>query len=475
MIIPVILCGGAGTRLWPASRADAPKPFLPLVDGTAMFALTLSRIADPTLFGQAVVVTSVAHHHLVRDALAAAGTDATVLLEPAPRDTAPAVALAAAFVAGVDPDAKLLILPADHLIRDAAGFAATVAKAAVAADNGRIVVFGIGPDRPSTGYGYIKPGAALSGLDAMAVDGFIEKPDAARASELVAAGHLWNSGIFLMRAATALAEIGKHAAAIAAAAKDAVAGATRDGTVIRLAAGPFLAAPRISFDYAVMEKTDLAAVVAAGFDWSDLGTWSAVWDAAKRDAAGNATSGDTVLVETRRSYVSTSRPRVGVVGLNDVVVVASDDAVLVTARSRADAVKDLVTAVEAAPEAVIGDFTRHTRPWGHYQALDLGDKHQVKRIVVNPGQRLSLQKHAHRAEHWTVVQGTAEVTVGMSRASLQTTTVRENQSIPIPQGAIHRMANPGTSPMILIEVQVGDYLGEDDIVRLEDDYGRQAG
>ncbi|HLB79456.1 MAG TPA: mannose-1-phosphate guanylyltransferase/mannose-6-phosphate isomerase, partial [Dongiaceae bacterium] len=410
-----------------------------------------------------------------RAALAAAGADATVLLEPAPRDTAPAIALAAAFVTGADPNATLLILPADHLIRDAAGFAATVAAAAAVADGGRIVVFGVKPDRPATSYGYIKPGAALSGLDATAVAAFVEKPRAATATEFVAAGYLWNSGIFLMRAATALAEIDKHAAAIAVAAKDAVAGASADGGAIRLAAEPFLAARPISFDYAVMEKTDLAALVAAGFDWSDLGTWSAVWDAANKDDAGNAVSGDAVLVGTRRSYVRTSRPRVGVVGAEDIVVVASDDAVLVTTRQRADAVKDLVAAVEAAPEDGIGDFARHDRPWGHYQSLDLGEKHQVKRIIVNPGQRLSLQKHARRAEHWTVVEGIAEITVGVDAAALETKTARAGEHVHIPQGAIHRLANRGTAPMTLIEVQVGDYLGEDDIVRFEDDYGREEG
>ncbi|MEX0853753.1 MAG: mannose-1-phosphate guanylyltransferase/mannose-6-phosphate isomerase [Bauldia sp.] len=475
VIIPVILCGGAGTRLWPASRADSPKPFLPLVDGNSTFALTLSRLAGSTMFGPIVVVASAAHRHLVDEAVGRADVTATVLLEPVPRDTAPAIAAAAAFVADAAPNATLLVLPADHVVRDAAAFAATVASAIAAAEAGRIVVFGVRPDRPATGYGYIKPGAAITGLDAMAVDGFIEKPDAARAAEFVAAGYLWNGGMFLMRASTALAEIGRRDEAIVTAARAAVAGATADGGALCLAAEPFVAAPAISFDYAVMEKTAAAVVVEAGFDWSDIGTWAAVWDAAEKDEAGNAATGDAVLVETRGSLVSTTRPKVGVVGLADLVVVASDDAVLVTTREHADQVKELVAAIETAPEAVVGDFARHYRPWGHYQSLDLGERHQVKRIVVNPGERLSLQKHAHRAEHWTVVEGVAEVTVGMEASALETNAVSAGEHVHIPQGAIHRLANRGTMPMTLIEVQVGDYLGEDDIVRLEDDYGREEG
>jgi mannose-1-phosphate guanylyltransferase/mannose-6-phosphate isomerase len=472
VIIPVILCGGAGTRLWPASRADAPKPFLPLVAGCSTFALTLSRIADQTVFAPPVVVASAAHRRLVDAALSRAGITATVLVEPAPRDTAPAIAAAATVVADSDPSAILLVLPADHLIGDTKGFAATVAAALPAAEDGRIVVFGIKPDRAATAYGYVKPGAAIAG-GAATVEVFVEKPDAATAEDLVAAGYLWNSGIFLMHAATALAEIERHAKPIAQAAREAVGGATAVGS-LTLAADPFLAAPIISFDYAVMEKTDRAAVAAAGFDWSDLGTWAAVWEAADKDAAGNVASGDAVLVDTRGSYVSTTRPRIGVVAVEDVVVVASDDAVLVTSRQRADAVKTLVAAIDAAPEAVIGDFARHHRPWGSYQSLDLGEHHQVKRIVVAPGERLSLQKHAHRAEHWTVVEGVAEVTVGMTMDTLTTKTVQARESIDIPKGAIHRLANRGATPVVVIEVQFGDYLGEDDIIRLEDDYGRQA-
>ena len=291
---------------------------------------------------------------------------------------------------------------------------------------------------------------------------------------MIAAGYLWNSGIFLMRAATALSEMQAHAPAIAAAAKAAVGSAVVSGHVTILAKDAFVAAPKLSIDYAVMEKTKLAAVVEAKFDWSDLGTWSAVWDAAKKDAAGNVTAGDAVLVDANNVYVSSERDTVGVVGVDDIVVVAADGAVLVTSRARSGEVKELVAAIHAGPEKLFGDFVRHHRPWGNYQSLDQGARHQVKRIVVNPGARLSLQKHFHRAEHWTVVEGIADITVGMDMESLKTTRVEPNQSVHIPLGAIHRMANSGSEPMTLIEVQVGDYLGEDDIVRLQDDYGRKG-
>ena len=472
MIVPVILCGGVGTRLWPASRRDLPKPFLPLVDGTSTFAMTLARIADRAVFEPPIVVASHAHRHLLRESLAEAGVGASMLLEPAPRDTAAAIAAAAYFAKRRDPDATLLVLAADHVIRDTAGFVATVQAAVPAAEAGKIVVFGIAPDYPATGYGYIRPGSPLPGGEVRTVAAFVEKPDAATANELIAAGCLWNSGMFLMRAAVAVAETERHAPEIARAAATAVESAVSDGPLVALS-DAFAAAPRLSVDYAVMEKTDRMAVVAAHFDWSDLGAWSAVWEVAAKDPDGNAVSGDAVLVDTKGAYVSTDARRIGVVGLDDIVVVAADGAVLVTSRARAGEVKELVAAIDARPEQVFGDFVRHYRPWGHYQSLDQGPRHQVKRIVVDPGQRLSLQKHAHRAEHWTVVDGVAEITVGMDRDKLQVLTVRPGEHVHVPKGAIHRMANPGTTPMTLIEVQSGDYLGEDDIVRLEDDYGRQ--
>jgi mannose-1-phosphate guanylyltransferase/mannose-6-phosphate isomerase len=471
VIVPVILCGGAGTRLWPASRQDLPKPFLPLVDGVSTFAMTLARVAEPSIFAPPIVVANATHRGLVVAALAEI-PGAAILLEPVSRDTAPAIAAAAGFAAARDPNAMLLVLAADHVIRDTVGFVETVREALAAAEAGRIVVFGIAPDYPATGYGYIRPGDATGQGDAMSVAAFVEKPDEAKARQLIAEGCLWNSGMFLMSAAVAVAETERHAPDIARAAAAAVAGAATDGPVTLLDARAFADAPRLSIDFAVMEKTDRAAVVAARFDWSDLGAWSAVWDAAAKDAAGNVVSGDAVLVDARNAYVSTDAQRIGVVGLDDVVVVAADGAVLVTSRARAADVKDLVGAIDERPEKVIGDYVRHYRPWGHYQSLDQGPRHQVKRIVVESGQRLSLQKHAHRAEHWTVVDGIAEITVGMERDTLEVKTVRPGEHVHIPKGAIHRMANPGDAQMTLIEVQSGDYLGEDDIVRLEDDYGR---
>jgi mannose-1-phosphate guanylyltransferase/mannose-6-phosphate isomerase len=306
------------------------------------------------------------------------------------------------------------------------------------------------------------------------VGAFVEKPNQARARQFLDLGYLWNSGMFMLAAATAQSEFARYAPAIAEAAAAAVAGASVSGNRIALAREPFLSAPKLSVDYAIMEKTSHAAVVEARFDWSDLGTWTSVWESGEKDAAGNIAIGDAVLVDVRDSYVSSGRPKVGVIGLADVMVVATDDAVLVAHRDHADDVKKLVATIDAAPERMIGDFARHHRPWGHYQTIDLGKRHQVKRIVVKPGARLSLQKHFHRAEHWTVVEGVADVTVGMQMEALKITRLNPNEAIAIPLGAIHRMANPGDTPMTLIEVQVGDYLGEDDIVRLQDDYGRST-
>ena len=405
--------------------------------------MTLARVADPSLFAPPVIIAGGDHAHHVTAALAEAGVAATLLLEPVARDTAPAVAAAAAFVASATPDAMILVLAADHVIRDLNGFHDTVRAAVPAAEAGRIVVFGIRPTGPATGYGYIRPGTATGHGAARAVAAFEEKPDSTRASHLIAEGCLWNSGIFLMRASVALDETTAHAPAVAEAAQAAMIAAETGSGGVRLAAEAFGKAPKISVDRAVMEKTRHAAVVDAGFDWSDVGTWSAVWEAAVRDEAGNVAIGDAVLLDSTGSYVRSSRPRVGVVGLSDAVVVATDDAVLVTTRGHADRVRDLAARIEQAPEALFGDFARHYRPWGYYQSLDQGKRHQVKRIVVNPGARLSLQKHAHRAEHWTVVEGVAEVTVGMERDALTVTTVTENKSIHIPLGAIHRMANPG--------------------------------
>jgi mannose-1-phosphate guanylyltransferase/mannose-6-phosphate isomerase len=471
-IVPIILCGGAGTRLWPASRDDIPKPFLPLVDGQTTFGMTLQRVADRTRFGSPVVVAGAGQRRLVEVELNASGVTATILIEPDRRDTAAAIGAGAVFAAARDPQATILVLAADHLIRDRDGFNRALAAALPAAENGQILVFGVQPTYPATAFGYIRPGELGPASSIRKVAGFVEKPDRARAEEFIADGFLWNSGIFLMRASTAIAELDRHAPEILAAAKASLGLARADGDAVLIDRDAFAGAPRRSFDYAVMERTDRAAVVTAHFDWSDVGTWGAVWEAADKDADGNVIMGDGYTVDTRNAYVASDRDRVGVVGLDDAVVIASDGAVLVTTRQQSATVKDLVAAMNKAPERVIGDFVRHFRPWGFYQSLDQGKTHQVKRIVVNPGARLSLQRHKHRAERWTVVQGMAEVTVGMDRESLATERLGVNGHIAIPKGAIHRMANPGPGSMTIIEVQIGDYLGEDDIERLEDDYGR---
>lgn len=463
MITPVIMCGGAGTRLWPASRRDSPKPFLPLVDGESTFALTLARIADPSLYAPPVVIAGADHGHLVVAALAEAGAKATVLLEPEGRDTAAAIAAAAAFVAERDPGAIILVLAADHVIRDHAGFAQTVTTALPAAEAGHIVVFGIPPAWPATGYGYIHPGTPLAIAGARGVVQFVEKPDAARARRFLADGFLWNSGIFLLSVSVALAELAAFAPEITAAARAAVAaGASGEDGVVRLDHRAFAAAPKTSFDRAVMEKTRNAAVADARFDWSDLGTWAAVWEAASRDAAGNVAIGDAVLVDAAGSYVSTTRPRVGVIAVSDIVVVASDDAVLVAPRAAADRVKELAAAIEARPAAASSRFVRHDRPWGHEQALDLGTRHQVRRIVVNPGCRLSPQTPARRAEQWTVVDGAAEVTLAVGGETPSVTPLAEGETIRIPAGSVHRLANPGTTPLTVVAVAVGDDRDGDD-------------
>lgn len=470
MIIPVIMCGGAGTRLWPLSRESRPKPLLPLVDGQSTFAGTLDRIAEPSLFGPPLIVANREHRHMLAAALGDAKGHARLLLEPEPRDTTAAIAAATQWIAADDANAIMLFLAADHLIRDVEAFRKTVKHAAGAAEDGAIVTFGVRPSYPATSYGYIARGGRLPGHDNIfAVAAFVEKPDVETARRYIEAGNLWNSGNFMMTAAVALSELAAHAPDILATTAAAVEDASIEADGVATLADSFRTARRISFDHAVMEKTSRAAVIDAAFDWSDLGTWDSVWEAAEKDGHGNVVHGDATLLSASGNYVSSDRPVIGLVGVNDLVVVASDDTVLVAPRSQSDSVKALVAAVKAKPEALIGDRARHYRPWGYYQSIDVGPSHQVKRLVVSPGRRLSLQKHRHRSEHWTVVEGVAEVTIDD-----RVLTVHPNESVYIPLGAVHRAANPGETPVTIIEVQYGDYLGEDDIVRFEDDYGRVA-
>jgi mannose-1-phosphate guanylyltransferase / mannose-6-phosphate isomerase len=467
-IVPVIMCGGAGTRLWPVSRESMPKQFVSLVGPGSTFQQVLARISDPELFARPIVITNAEFRFVVAEQLRERGIAADIVLEPMRRDSGPAVAVSAVLAAQRDREALVLVLAADHVVRKPDQFREACRRAAAAAADGRIVTFGIEPTHPATHYGYIRPGKKLNGASVHAVEAFVEKPDAATAAGYVADRYLWNSGNFLFHAATMLGEIERFEPAMAEAAKAAVEGLTRDLDFLRLAAEPFAQAPKKSIDYAVMERTRLAAVVPADLGWSDVGSWSTVWDVLDHDQAGNATDGPVVMLDSRNSLVRSEEPMLTtVVGLDDVIVVSTADAVLVSARAKAEQVKTLVEQLKANNHRAAVEHRRIYRPWGYYQDVDVAPRYRVKRIVVKPGSKLSLQKHFHRSEHWVVVTGTAEVTLGDDVRS-----VHENESIYIPIGSVHRLANPGKIPLELIEVQVGSYLGEDDIVRLDDVYGR---
>jgi len=467
-IVPVIMCGGAGTRLWPVSRESMPKQFVSLVGPGSTFQQVLGRISDPELFARPIVITNAEFRFVVAEQLRERGIAADIVLEPMRRDSGPAVAVSAVLAAQRDREALVLVLAADHVVRKPDQFREACQHAAAAAAEGRIVTFGIEPTHPATHYGYIRPGEKLNGASVHAVEAFVEKPDAATAAGYVADRYLWNSGNFLFHATTMLGEIERFEPAMAEAAKAAVDGLTRDLDFLRLAAEPFAQAPKKSIDYAVMERTRLAAVVPADLGWSDVGSWSTVWDVLDHDQAGNATDGPVVMLDSHNSLVRSEEPMLTtVVGLDDVIVVSTADAVLVSARAKAEQVKTLVEQLKANNHRAAVEHRRIYRPWGYYQDVDVAPRYRVKRIVVKPGSKLSLQKHFHRSEHWVVVTGTAEVTLGDDVRS-----VHENESIYIPIGSVHRLANPGKIPLELIEVQVGSYLGEDDIVRLDDVYGR---
>jgi len=467
-LIPVVMCGGAGTRLWPVSRESMPKQFVPLVDERSTFQQVLGRIADVQLFERPIIITNSDFRFIVAEQLRECDIEADIVLEPMRRDSAMAVAVAAALARERDPEAVVLILAADHVVRDVAAFKSACREAATAAAEGLIVTFGINPTFPATHYGYIRPGSKVNGGAALAVEAFVEKPDAKTAGGYVAESYLWNSGNFAFRADIMLEEIARYEPDIAAAAKLAVEGMARDLDFLRLPAEPFARVPKKSIDYAVMERTDRAAVVPVDLGWSDVGSWSAVWDVMNHDAEGNASTGSVVFYDSRNSLVrSDDAILTAVVGLEDIIVVATPDAVLVTSRDKAEQVKGLVEQLKAQNRREADQHLRIYRPWGYYQGIDLGSRYQVKRIVVKPNARLSLQKHFHRAEHWVVVRGTAEIAVGT-----EVRTIHENESAYIPIGSVHRLANPGKIPLELIEVQVGSYLGEDDIVRLGDEYGR---
>jgi mannose-1-phosphate guanylyltransferase / mannose-6-phosphate isomerase len=469
-VVPVILSGGSGSRLWPLSREGYPKQFWPLVGGgRTMVQETACRAVGPE-FAAPVVVCNETHRFLVAEQLREAKVaGARILLEPAARNSAPAIAAAALLLRQEDPDAVLWLMAADSAVADLPALHAALKGAVAAARAGRIVTFGMRPTKAETGYGYIEAGAELPGLpEVHAVARFIEKPDAQTAASLVAGGrHLWNSGMFVATAATLLDELARYAPEVVEAVERAMAAAHRDLDFVRLGEAEFAAVPAISIDYAVMEKTERAAVVPASIGWSDIGSWAALWEAAERDGAGNAVSGPVELMDAEGCYVRSEGILTAAIGLKDMVVVTTDDAVLVVPRARSQDVKALVERMREAGRPEARGHRRVYRPWGHYEGLILGERFQVKKIQVRPRAKLSLQKHFHRAEHWVVVNGTAIV-----QRDNDSILLRENESVYLPLGCVHRLENPGMIPLTLIEVQSGAYLGEDDIVRIEDTYGR---
>ena len=467
LIIPVILCGGSGTRLWPLSRKSFPKQFVPLIDGKSLLRLTLERVSqvNPGIAAtQVVCIAAEDHRFLVVDALKASGAQGRIILEPGGRNTAPAMALAALCA---KPDDLLLFCPADHHIPDSAAFAAIVQQGRPAAERGAIVTFGVIPSFPSTAFGYIEQGA-LRDDASHAVVRFIEKPDAMAAQALILRGSvLWNAGIFLCRAATLLDALEQHAPDILADCRKAMSAAAQDASFIRPNAAAFQACRAESIDYAVMEHHANVAVVPFSGAWSDVGSWSAIADLTPPDQAGNRISGQGVALQASKTYIHAPHRPVVALGTDDLLIIDTPDALLVVARSHAEQVKSVVTELERLKSPQAADHRKVARPWGWYDSVDVGERFQVKRIAVRPGSSLSLQKHHHRAEHWVVVKGTAEVTRGAD-----TFLLTENQSTYIPIGVVHRLHNPGKTELEMIEVQSGSYLGEDDIVRLEDTYGR---
>ena len=465
LIIPILLAGGAGTRLWPVSRDALPKQFLPLIGDKSTYQETLLRVQD-AMFAPPIVITGPNFHFFARRQAEEVGVEATIVIEPMRRDSGPAIAAATMVASRRDPKAVALALAADHIIPDVEAFKATCRAGLVAAEAGRIVTFGIKPTEPKTSYGYILPGEAI-GDGVYAVKSFVEKPDAETAARYVRDGYLWNSGNFLFRAAVLLSELKRLEPDMASAVDAAVANASNDLGFLRLEAGAFSRAPQKSIDYAVMERTDLAAVALGNFRWSDIGSWDALFDITSRDAAGNVLQGSVTTMDAKGCVVHSNDRLTTVVGVNDLVVVSTTDAVMVIPRARAQDVRELVSKLKSEKRPEATDHKRAHRPWGYYESIDAGDRFQVKRIVVIPGGVLSLQKHRHRAEHWVVVRGTAEVTIGEKVRA-----VHENESVYIPIGSVHRLANKGKIPLELIEVQTGSYFGEDDIERLDDVYKR---
>jgi mannose-1-phosphate guanylyltransferase/mannose-6-phosphate isomerase len=470
MIHPVILSGGSGTRLWPMSRALYPKQLLSLLGRESLLQQTVRRVADVKRFAAPLIVANEEHRFIIAEQLREIGiTPQAILLEPVGRNTAPAACAAALSLSESDPEALLLLLPSDHSIAIAEAFVAAVDRAAAAARQGAIACLGIEPQRAETGYGWVRRGGAFEAVDGVfRVAEFSEKPDAARAKEYLASGeHYWNGGIFLFRARVYLDELARLRPDMLAACRKALSEARRDADFTRLDREAFAASPADSIDYAVMEQTRRGAVAPVDMGWSDVGSWDALWAMSGKDAAGNALAGNVVAEGARNCYLRSEAGLVAAVGVEDLVVVATDDAVMVAPRDRTQEVKALVARLAKEGRGEVEAPPTVHRPWGSYTSLHNGHRVQVKHIVVKPGGRLSMQLHHHRAEHWVIVQGTAKIRRGAEELMLT-----EDQSTYIPLGTAHRLENPGKIPLHLIEVQSGSYLGEDDIVRLDDAYGR---
>ena len=466
-ITPVLLCGGVGSRLWPVSRQGRPKQYLNLIGETSMLQQTLTRI-ESLAQTSPIIVCNEEHRFLVAEQVRQLGlTSPTIILEPEGKNTAPAIVLAAIAASASDSEVNLLVLPADHYVGKPTALIDAIEKAASAASQGKLVTFGLVPSGPETGYGYIRRGEALA-IDVSVLERFVEKPDQPTAEGYIASGdYVWNSGMFMFTAGQFLASLAKFQPKMAQVCQRAMEQAERDMDFIRPDAEVFTTCPSDSIDYAVMEHTPDGAVVSLDCDWSDIGAWSALWQTGDQDSAGNVTHGDVVLNKTQNSYIRSQSRLVTTTGVSDIVVVETADAVMVADRHSVQDVKDIVNALKASDRSEADVHQRVFRPWGSYESLTSGAGFQVKRLIVNPGQQLSLQLHHHRAEHWVVVRGTAKVVNGDSELNLSA-----DQSTYIPLGVKHRLSNPGPEVLELIEVQSGPYLGEDDIIRFDDVYGR---